>query len=192
MLHFESKTVDTIHKTDFITPWSSQAAWVQRGGPPSKLETNWVLSWLPHSSICVDIGAHIGTWTTSLGRHCKFLHSFEPNYKSFLTLAANVMIAEVSDTVQVYNESGEFLDRCQLPEVDFVRISASGNELVVLKGAVDTIQRCKPKILIESRDSWREKNCVQTRQDLFAYVNELGYIIHPIHGNSELFLMTPR
>ncbi len=42
------------------------------------------------------------------------------------------------------------LDLENLPRVDWIKIDVEGQEVKVLEGAVETIRRCKPKILVEN------------------------------------------
>ena len=53
-------------------------------------------------------------------------------------------------------EDGKFkiktLDSFNLQDVDFIKIDAEGYEPLVAKGAVNTIERCKPIILYERKE----------------------------------------
>lgn len=60
---------------------------------------------------------------------------------------------------------------CDAP--DLIKIDTEGNELRVLQGAVNTIQRCKPPIIIES---W----CDDSRQELFRFFEQSGYVLFPL------------
>ena len=43
------------------------------------------------------------------------------------------------------------LDEFNIPNVDFIKIDCEGYELYVLQGAVDTIKRCRPCIIVEQK-----------------------------------------
>lgn len=49
------------------------------------------------------------------------------------------------------------LDSYQIAKADFIKIDVEGFEIEVLKGAVETIKRCKPVILVEVFESNRQK-----------------------------------
>jgi hypothetical protein len=41
------------------------------------------------------------------------------------------------------------LDALDLPKVDFIKVDVEGHELAVLRGAVATLERCMPTLLVE-------------------------------------------
>ena len=73
------------------------------------------------------------------------------------------------------------LDSYHLYDIGFIKMDVEENELYVLEGGKETIQRCKPVILFESNT----ENPV-----LFNYLHELHYTIHTIHGYMNMFLAT--
>ena len=52
----------------------------------------------------------------------------------------------------VGNEQVKTLDSFNLQNVDFIKIDAEGYEPLIAKGALETIQRCRPIILYERKD----------------------------------------
>jgi len=130
--------------------------------------------------VAVDIGAHIGLWSYFMAKDFKDLAAFEPMQKHrecWIENMAGVNNAEVyscalgaqkgrvkienrtfgstGDTGVVPNESGDTeimrLDDFNFREVDFIKIDCEGYELAVLQGAVETIKRCKPCIVVEQK-----------------------------------------
>ena len=59
------------------------------------------------------------------------------------------------------------LDALALPRVDFIKFDIEGMELEALEGAQETIARCHPIFLLESRKAGREQ--------LRAFLDERGY-----------------
>ena len=59
------------------------------------------------------------------------------------------------------------IDAMALPRVDFIKLDLQGMELEALDGAQQTIARCKPIFLLESRKAGREH--------LRAFLDERGY-----------------
>jgi FkbM family methyltransferase len=60
------------------------------------------------------------------------------------------------------------LDSLKLSSVDFLKIDAENWELRVIKGALETIQRCRPAIFVE---------CNITFFDTFKTLYDMGYIL---------------
>jgi FkbM family methyltransferase len=57
------------------------------------------------------------------------------------------------------------LDDFAFEDVDFIKIDVEGHELSVLEGGRETIQRCRPLVLVE----------VDHHEQVFAFMRELGY-----------------
>jgi FkbM family methyltransferase len=62
---------------------------------------------------------------------------------------------------------------------DFLKIDVEGNELKVLRGGIESLKACRPRILveIESRHAGREKMA-----ETFGFLESLGYSGHFIRG----------
>jgi FkbM family methyltransferase len=73
------------------------------------------------------------------------------------------------------------VDRFEFPQVHFMKIDTEGMELSVLKGAEQTIRRCRPVLFVEHM-----KNDHDT---LLAAISQLDYIVYEGHIN---FLCIPR
>ena len=58
------------------------------------------------------------------------------------------------------------LDSHALLDVDFVKIDVDGYEDRVLRGAINTIQRCRPVINIEMKTAKRQQICDASRKIL--------------------------
>jgi FkbM family methyltransferase len=73
------------------------------------------------------------------------------------------------------------LDSFEIENIGFIKIDVENNELEVLKGAIQTIERSKPKILFESNNENKE---------LFRFIlNDLKYNkIYNIYGIHNMFL----
>ena len=77
------------------------------------------------------------------------------------------------------------IDSLNLPKLDFIKIDCEGYELEVLKGAVDTIKRLKPKMLIEINQMTLERAGL-TREDIFTFLKDLGYKYKNIYNGQGL------
>lgn len=124
----------------------------------------------------VDIGAHVGLWSMQLVKHFEFVYAFEPNpvvadLWRWNVTAKNAALREVAlgkaqTTVglKIYDgHSGHTqvsgggdipmatLDSFGFVDVDFIKIDVEGLEASVVKGAEDTIRRCRPVMVVEQK-----------------------------------------
>jgi FkbM family methyltransferase len=61
-----------------------------------------------------------------------------------------------------------------LGRIDFVKCDVEGAELLVLRGAQSTLQRCRPKLFIEIDDRW-VRSFGWTTTDVLRYLRQIGY-----------------
>ncbi len=67
------------------------------------------------------------------------------------------------------------LDDFDLEEVDFIKIDCEGYELWVLQGAVETLKRCKPCLIVEQKpETGMEERYGVTAKDAIAFLAGLG------------------
>lgn len=67
------------------------------------------------------------------------------------------------------------LDSLALPRVDFIKLDIEGMELEALSGAGDTIDRCRPQMLIETIKSDKEA--------LLRLLEQKDYLVYPVGIN---------
>jgi hypothetical protein len=88
------------------------------------------------------------------------------------------------------------LDSFNIQNVSFIKIDVEGFERSVLSGAINTIIKYTPTILIEiwctSENSIKkfnkEKEEIKKQFDVFEYLFNLGYICIPVSPSSDDFL----
>ncbi|HSW32353.1 MAG TPA: FkbM family methyltransferase [Steroidobacteraceae bacterium] len=125
---------------------------------------------------CVDIGAHVGLWSMQLVKHFQFVLAFEPNpvvadlwrwnvtAKNALLRQVALGKGEASVGLKVYDgHSGHTqvvgegdvqmrtLDSFGFTDVDFIKIDVEGLEASVVKGAEETLLRCRPIMVVEQK-----------------------------------------
>ena len=122
----------------------------------------------------VDVGAHCGLWAMQMVDDFQHVTSFEPVAEHRECWQKNVIgnatllpyaLGETFGKVKIRTAQGSSgdswvdgegeiemrpLDSFNL-DCDFLKIDCEGFELFVLKGAVDTLQRCKPVLVVEQK-----------------------------------------
>lgn len=59
------------------------------------------------------------------------------------------------------------LDELNLNDVDFIKIDVEGHELEVLKGGINTLNECRPTVLVEIKD--------ENLEDTFSFFKQLKF-----------------
>jgi len=137
--------------------------------------------------ICVNNGFNIKSHNIALGskhRSGTLYHTSEDGYYSTLrpkilhNLGLPIMREEVVTV--------ETLDSFGLKNVDFLKIDAQGSELEVIKGALITLASSNfPPFIFEAFSTEWYK---QDRELLLSFVRNLGYIVCPVSGYSNMYL----
>lgn len=126
----------------------------------------------------VDVGSHVGLWSFYLAKRFARVEAFEPVPEHGDCFALNVTAPTVTlhrcalgaadgevRIAQFPGNSGHThvsaygtivapmrtLDSFAFDDVDFLKIDCEGYEREVLRGAVDTITRCRPTIIVEQK-----------------------------------------
>jgi len=80
------------------------------------------------------------------------------------------------------------IDLLQLDKLDFIKIDVEGYETLVIDGAINTIKKCRPVIVMEV---WKNHNGVvdiNYTKSLFKNILELGYDVSHYYGPDFLFV----
>ena len=137
------------------------------------------LSHVKKRDVAIDIGSHVGLWAWYMARDFKHLACFEPMDEHRMCWRENMKDrnnAELYDyalgdeeklvnvATRTKGSSGDTgivsgdgkiqmikLDKLNFPVVDFIKIDCEGYELNVLNGAIETLQRCKPCVIVEQK-----------------------------------------
>jgi FkbM family methyltransferase len=136
--------------------------------------------------VAVDVGAHVGLWTRILARAFATVHAFEPvpwfracwarnlQEHSNARLHPYALSDEYTElrlrldptnsgSTRVDHEGGELavqtmrLDDMRLHEVDLIKLDCEGWEEPALRGAVDTLQRCRPVVIVEQKPGHQQR-----------------------------------
>jgi FkbM family methyltransferase len=115
----------------------------------------------------IDAGAHRGIWTRYLEKQFDVVYAFEPVASLFEQLPEprfNVAVGDYNgrcgiapgpdNTGQGHVTNGDdykmvTIDSLRLQHIDLIKLDIEGYEIFALMGAVKTIQRCRPAIILE-------------------------------------------
>ena len=162
----------------------------------------------------VDVGGHIGLWSYNLAAAFEQVHAFEPVEAHRACFARNVEAANVTlhacalgreeGSVSIHTaptSTGDSwvkgggnipmvtLDSLQLTEVDFIKIDCEGYEENVLRGAVETIERDRPVIIVEQKRDMATSRFGLEPLGAVKFLQSLGYkVAQEISGD---YLMVP-
>ena len=134
------------------------------------------MKWCKQFRTAVDVGAHVGLWSMHLAEKFSGIHAFEPvpifrscfvrnAAQGNITLHRYPLGSRDADVAMVYDpaDSGgthvggagdmkmRTLDSFEFQDVDFAKLDCEGYELEVLKGAVETLKRCRPCVIVEQK-----------------------------------------
>lgn len=175
-----------------------------------------VLPFIKEGDTVMDVGAFIGDHTIAyrkkVGDSGKVI-AFEPNHESFECLKFNmekfdnvelrkealsdevckIQLTEPDDNAgRAYAKKNKkgikciTIDSLNLDRLDFLKIDAEGFEHKILKGAIETIKRLKPVILVEIVNDYLLKNGT-SNNDIFIELIELGYDYRNIYKEQSLY-----
>lgn len=148
--------------------------------------------------VAIDIGAHVGLWSYFMARDFDYVHAFEPlvDHRACWARnlegtppervalygmalgAANEIVHMTSDptatggahigdgphAVQVWA-----LDDFGIAIVDLIKIDVEGYEAAVIRGAVQTLLRCRPVVIVENV----ERNLERYGESPASVINQL-------------------
>ena len=176
---------------------------------------DWIYEYIPHGGdkVVVDVGAFVGLFTLEAARVCGSVIAFEPNIVARKVFAENIKRNAVNNVivlpyavgsrerfVSIVQQGGAthvgkhprtiqqvYLDRVLQHEsrIDFIKIDVEGYEVEVIYGATQTIERCKPTILVEVHSHY--KNFTNNGNLLDEAIKPLGYSSRRVWENSPAY-----
>lgn len=150
--------------------------------------------------VAVDVGGHVGLWSFNLANEFHEVHAFEPvaahrecfvaNTTGFENITLHACaLGDHEGMVSIRTEptsSGDSrvdgpgdipmhtLDSFALSQVDLLKIDTEGHELFVLRGAEETLARCKPVVIVEQKKGHAQRYGLG-ETDAVPYLQSLGY-----------------
>jgi FkbM family methyltransferase len=149
----------------------------------------------------IDVGAHIGLWTFNLAPLFGKVRCFEPVAEHRSCFARNIdadnviiypialgaqrgtvgMLTEPTSSgdSRVHGEGSvrmETLDSFEFSDIDLIKIDCEGYEENVLRGAEQTLRRCKPVVCVEQKRDMARRFDLEPRGAV-VYLETLGYTV---------------
>lgn len=172
-----------------------------------------ILKYIPNDAVVIDAGANIGCYSYAFKDKALLVICFEPNEEIFKCLDYNLRpfhnvivynealgskfgfvktVTENDNVGMTYCKDAEngiqikTIDSMKLNKCDFIKIDVEGYELEVLKGAIETITKYKPKLYIEINTHTLKRKEL-TPLDIFDFLYKHNYKFKNIypHGNME-------
>ncbi len=158
--------------------------------------------------VCVQAGGFIGMWPARLAKFFERVYTFEPLPHLYECVKKNTnhlpsvrvynnALSDKMGSIKVapkrggctrVNEDADFevkaitIDSLSLIRCDAIYLDVEHYERTVLDGALATIDRFKPTIMLEIKE--------ETRNDYIEYMDKLGYeSIAKVHGD---MIFTPK
>lgn len=165
------------------------------------------------SDVVIDVGAETGDYTILCSKYygAEKVYAFEPNKTSYEVLINNITINECrnvktfllglssydgvghpyfnGDSVTWENGKRDIsisvkkLDSLGLTKVNLLKVDVEGNEVEVLKGGKNIINKFKPKIIIETHSKTLEEQVIQLLDDMNYRIKHKGRVVIDEKGN---------
>lgn len=155
------------------------------------------LKYVKNFGVALDVGAHIGMWSYDLCSRFEEVIAFEPHPLHFELLNKNIKFINFTSYNYALGEKDDdfvfvgtdnpgntgsvgiqktgikvpikTLDSLNLEQVDYIKIDIEGYEQLFLLGALKTIKRCKPVIVLENKTSSSKYYKMPCRKMLESY-----------------------
>lgn len=163
-----------------------------------------VMPFVKRRRVAVDVGSHIGLWSYYLAKEFEQVHSFEPVAVHRECFAVNVAAPNVTlHAVALGVETGWIsmhtcegssgdswvsgagdipqarLDSLDLQDVDLIKLDCEGGELYALRGAEETLRRCKPCVIVEQKPGRAQKFGL-AETEAVDYLRSLGAYLRTV------------
>lgn len=159
-------------------------------------ELSTALPYVQNYRNAIDVGARYGCYTRSLHtagfKHVyafEVLEQFMPDFSRNVDLSrATVWCNGVMDKVGMYGRQGKrvllekgstpicTIDYFDFQDVDLIKIDIDSYDHLALKGARNTIERCRPIIQMEWGPLQVKYNPTMQEDDAWSCIKDLGYI----------------
>lgn len=167
------------------------------------------------NKVAVQAGGNVGLWPKEMAKHFEAVHTFEPDALNFECLLSNCpedniiaypyALGERSHTASLsrisYNCGAHFLkegdefavvtiDSLLLNACDLIQLDIEGYEFNALKGAVKTIEKFHPVIMVEDKGLSNKYGSLMG--DIGKWLEQFGYKIHSEPHRDIIFIAKPQ
>lgn len=163
----------------------------------------------------VHAGGNIGIYALEFAKRAKNVYVFEPASENFSVLSLNcadkdniflykAALGNSRGMINVINEAADkqcgawrveqnsgnvptlLIDDLNLSDVSIIHLDIEGFEMFALRGAEQTIKKCKPLLAFEVLT--HSNHYDYTEPELFDYVTKLGYNSYMRYANEIMFM----
>jgi FkbM family methyltransferase len=172
----------------------------------------WIKSWRR----AVDVGAHVGFWTVQMAQKFTIVEAFEPVAEFRECFSRNVgarvnvnlygvALGDRSATVTMRRDAADSggthvglvgealptplatLDSYGFQDVDFLKVDCEGYELEVLYGAMETLKRWKPCVIVEQKAHKMKANFGRDGLPACDLLRSIGALMRTAIGGDYVF-----
>lgn len=211
MREYHSQVEVIHEQIDGVGPWLwIKGDWEGFRWPREDWENSYRDTWLKHcrnKNVCVQAGGFQGMYPRLFSEHFKMVYTFEPDPLHYFCLVNNCQKDNIVkfqgalgdkpgliDTVVLCEHNRGMgrvtpgskipvftIDSLGLKECDLIQLDIEGYERVALKGAVNTIQKCKPTISCERKHD---------NEDVLDILDQYDYKLIDQIGDDSIFIHT--
>jgi FkbM family methyltransferase len=156
------------------------------------------LAYVDKFDLALDIGGHVGFWSKPLSEKFAKVIAFEPHQPFIDLFTLNAPKAEIikvalgetegqaelktptDNSGMAYLQEGsgvpiKTLDSYGFNDIDFIKIDCEGYEFPIVKGASQTLKRCRPVVIVEQKLHKSHTNWWSKTAAVEYMVNVLNY-----------------
>lgn len=191
-----------IYGNGWVWPSNDKRVWKHLHHPHSVSSLETLIQLCDQKRTVVQAGGNCGINPKYFSRYFKTVYTFEPDSTNFYCLSNNVMdhnvykfqaalgedttsvfLEEVKGNIGGYKVMGDgdipqiVLDSLCIKDVDLMQIDVEGFEGYVINGAIQTITKYKPVIMLETK-STNAEHSIWSKSKLDELMESIGYVIH--------------
>lgn len=167
--------------------------------------------WVKGRNLAIDVGGHCGLWSRNMCKVFKEVEAFEPLEAHRECYVKNVAgqftlhpyaLGNKKGKVSIHTTNGSSgdswvdgqgeIEMKRLDEFgltpDFIKIDCEGYELFVLEGAVETIKRGRPCIIVEQKPG-KAKNFGLRDTEAVDFLKTKGYALRKVISGDYIMSM---
>lgn len=164
----------------------------------------------PSRGVVVQAGGNCGLYPLLYAKHFERVFTFEPDPMNFYCLSANCKNNKIIKFNTALGNEGQFLtighvdpqnvgmprvgngttvvyaitvDSLNLPQVSLIHLDVEGFEYYVLQGAVETIKKHRPTIVVE---------LTSLKDEMTRFLADIKYTVVATYGTPENIVLIPK